>query len=270
MNATASADALRAAAPSVQFPVTLCVLCYGPNASLAERFLASLYSTTDPALFQLRAGLNEVEDRTFHLFETFQKQHRNISILRSPANLYKSRMMRRLFHETPLASNWTIWCDDDSHFTRADWLHRLALKIEHHPGAALWGWLHYFRTRDDSILDWIRQAAWYQGRPFGRGTDPDGQPATEFLFPTGGFWAIRTEILRRLDWPDPRLVQGADDILLAEALRQNHLHFENFHHGVAINDAPRRNPEAKEHSILNRSVDKQTSQTENAGHVNIT
>jgi len=72
--------------------------------------------------------------------------------------------------------------------------------------------------------------------------------ANGFRFATGGFWAIRTSILRQFDWPDRRLVHVTGDFLLGEALRQNRLRTGLFNYGVEINDAPRRNggaPEAR-------------------------
>lgn len=236
---------LQTLAPSVQFPVTICVLCYGPNVVLARRFLDSLYSHTDPSLFSLRAGLNEVEKATHRLFQEYLRKFDNIELFIEPKNVFKNPLMRRLFHERPIASKWTIWCDDDTHFTRPDWLQRLALKVEHSPDVAMWGWVHVLWRRDKAILDWIHEASWYRGIPFLRGTDLDGNRAIEFRFAPGAFWAIRTQVLYRLDWPDPRLIQADEDFVLGEALRQNSFSIQNFKYGVKVNDAPRRNPNAQ-------------------------
>jgi GT2 family glycosyltransferase len=233
---------LSAYAPSVCFPVTICVLCYGANCSLARRFLESLYKNTDDELFTLRAGLNEVEEATRQLFRDYSTEFGNIDLYIEPKNMFKSPLMRRMFHQKPLASKWTLWCDDDTHFTRPDWLNRLALKIEHSPKTAMWGCIHaLWRRGDEEILAWIRKAPWYRGIPFLRGTNLDGHAATEFRFATGAFWAIRTEILYKLNWPDHRLVHANEDFLLGEALRQNNFRIENFNYGVKVNDAERRN-----------------------------
>jgi GT2 family glycosyltransferase len=228
---------LRALAPSVQFPVTICVLCYGPNANLAERFLESLFRNTDPSLFLLRAGLNEVEPETHRLFSKYSNRFGNIELFVEPKNIFKNPLMRRMFHEKPLSSQWTLWCDDDTHFTRPDWLQCLALKIEAYPNVEMWGWIHVLWRRDEEILNWIRQASWFRGLPFRKGTDLDGNPAVEFRFAPGAFWAIRTKVLYRLRWPDPRLIQANEDFILGEALRQNGFRLENFKHGVRVNDA---------------------------------
>jgi GT2 family glycosyltransferase len=238
------ASQLEALAPSVQFPITICVLCYGRHAELARRFLESLYRTTAASLFTLRAGLNDAEPATHQLFREYSAQFQNIELFIEPKNVFKDPLMRRMFHERRITSKWMIWCDDDTHFTRPDWLQRLALKIEGSPAVDMWAWVHVLWRRDKEILDWIRQASWYRGRPFLRGKDLDGNPAIEFRFAPGAFWAIRTEILFQLDWPDPRLIHANEDFLLGEALRQNGFRLEHFHYGVKVNDALRRNEAA--------------------------
>jgi len=243
---TASPPPLAAIAPAVGFPVTLCVICYGANVELARRFLASLYGCTDAALFILRAGLNEVEAATLELFRAYAKKFRNVELWLEPKNVFKNPLMRRLFHERPITSRWTLWCDDDTHFTRTDWLQRLALKIEEQPATLMWNMLHKLWRRDEFIRQWIEAAPWYRGRPLSRGRDLDGNEATEFVFPTGAFWAVRTSVIRELDWPDSRLVQANDDFLFGEAMRQNDWPMDEFHYGIRINDAPRRNAAATE------------------------
>jgi GT2 family glycosyltransferase len=241
---------LAALAPSVGFPLTICVVAYGAHAPLAERFLASLYRNTDPALFYLRAGLNEAEPKTQNLFDTYAKRFGNITIFAEAKNIFKNPLMRRMFYQPTLATTWTIWCDDDTHFTRPDWLQRLSSKIECSPEVAQWGKLYALWRRDQFILDWIKAANWYQGIPCLQGVDLDGNEATKFSFATGGFWAARTEALRHLDWPDRRLIHASEDFLLGEALRQNQFRLGSFKYGLNINDAPRRNAEAAEMHLL--------------------
>ena len=246
MKIVATPHPLIVASPSVRLPVTICMLTYGANAKLAERFVTSLYATVDASLFQLRVGLNEVEDGTRKLFDDFALRFGNIQLFIEPQNRFKSPLMRRMFYDPSIGTEWVIWCDDDTHFVRADWFQRLCLKIEQHPTIDMWGMIHKLWRRDGTIQDWIQAASWYRNLPLVRGQDLDGNDAVEFVFATGGFWAIRTEILRQLDWPDPRLVQAHDDFLLGEALRQSNLTMGSFYSGVKINDAPRRNSKAAE------------------------
>jgi len=250
MTSVGARHPLAVALPAVRFPLTICGLAYGPHNALAERFLGSLYTYTDPRLFYLRAGLNEAGPSTHRLFQDYAARFKNITLFKEPRNVFKYPMMRRLFYESPLSTAWTIWCDDDTHFTRPDWLQRLGLKIECSPKVSMWGKPYVLWRRDKSILHWIKAATWYRGLPCRRGKDQDGNAATRFSFATGGFWAIRTNVLRGLDWPDPRLVHTTGDFLLGEALRQNNLAVGRFDYGVKINDAPRRNSVAV--SLLER------------------
>jgi len=216
MNSTGGRHPLALSLPAVDFPLTLCVLAYGPHATLAGRFLESLYTFTDPRLFHLRAGLNEAAPATHRLFRKYSGQFKNIGLFIAPKNVFKYPMMRRMFYEPPISTRWTIWCDDDTHFTRPDWLQRLALKIEYSPTVSMWGKPYVLWRRDKFILDWIREASWYRGLPSLRGKDINGKDAAKFSFATGGFWAIRTGTLRRLNWPDPRLIHVTGDFLLGE------------------------------------------------------
>ena len=239
-------------APSIGWPVTLCVLAYGPHAGVAERFLSTLYGNTDPELFHLRAGLNEVEPNTRKLFDGYARRFGNVTIFAEPRNVFKSPLMRRLFWRPAITTKWTVWCDDDTHFTRPDWLQRLGLKIEHSPEVSMWGKPYALWSTDDAIADWIKAASWYRGKPCVRAKNPNGEKAIKFRFAPGAFWAARTEVLQTLSWPDPRLVHANEDFLLGEALRQNNLRLGHFDYGVSINDGPRRNEEAPEVRELKR------------------
>lgn len=244
MTRETSTHPLAQCAPSAGFPVTICVVAYGPHAALSQRFLVSLYRNTDPALFQLRAGLNEVEPATERLFLAYAERYGNVQLFVEPSNIYKAPLMRKLFHEPPVASSWTIWCDDDAYFTRSDWLVRLGWKMESEPQVAMWGKPYTLSIRESYVAEWIAAAAWYRHLPLIQNLSEKAERSWQFSFITGGFWAIRTHVLRWLDWPDRRLIQALDDVLLGEALRQNALAQGSFKYGVEIHDAPRRNPAA--------------------------
>ncbi len=233
--------------PTLRFPLTVCVVAYGNNVALSRRFLTSLYDTTDSRLFTLRAGLNEVEAATQNLFEEYAARHRNISLFVEPRNRFKCPLMGRLLNSPPVATKWLVWCDDDIHFTRKDWLPRLAAAIESRPEVAQWGSHYRIRQPAAGLREWIETANWYQGLPLPLSRDERGREVLDFVFATGSFWAIRTAALRHLQWPDPRLVQAKEDFLLGEALRQNGFARADFHYGIKVNDAPRRNAAAPEH-----------------------
>lgn len=234
---------LRNLTPGVGFPITICVIFYGPHSALAETFLTQLYRYTDANLFTLRVSLNEVEPRTHQLVAEAASEYGNIEITVSRVNIFKNPMMRRLFYEKPLQSKWLVWFDDDSYPIKSDWLQRFALRMERHSTCSQWGFTYFVRFDDGHpIARYVRQAPWYRNKPF-RCSEKGGGLPYRTLFITGAFWAIRTCVVHQLDWPDPGLVHESEDVILGEALHQNNLAFRSFEYGVRINTAPRRNAE---------------------------
>lgn len=223
---------------AIKFPLTICVLCYGPHHALAQRCLESIGTKSNSAHFRLRIGLNAVSDRTRALAYGMADRFAGTVIHDSETNLHKLPMMRRLFHEPPIETEWTIWFDDDSYVRRADWLRSLAVAVETHPGIAMWG-KTYVANIDQPMMDFVRSASWYRGAPFPPTDHPD---EARLSFITGGWWAIRTECLLSLDWPDQRLIHFHDDFLLCEALRQNRYPYATFLPGVEVSSSERRAP----------------------------
>jgi hypothetical protein len=231
-----SLDELRLLAPGVRFPVTVCVLFFGDHAILSRRLLDSLYHHTDPKAFYLRAGLNAVCSETARLVRAVANQFGNVSLYSSRKNIRKCPMMRRLFHDPPLETEWALWFDDDSYVRRSDWLLSFALQREAHPDAGVFGAILQMAP-SPRIQRFIQTASWFRGRPF---LESDGERVLEFV--AGGFWAVRSELIRQLDWPDRRLVHFEDDYIFGEALRQQGVELGSFQSGVVISAAPRRGP----------------------------
>jgi GT2 family glycosyltransferase len=224
----------------IKFPVTICVLCYGPYEFLARRCLGAIERHTDPSLFRLRIGLNATCDATRSLVKELRKRIPDTVVHDSAVNLFKVPMMHRLLNSPPVETKWLIWFDDDSHVTRPDWLPSLAAKMEASPEIAMWGKLYSIQVSAETA-SFARAAGWFRGLPL----VPSGVKPGDYQcsFATGGFWAIRTECLRSLNWPDPRLVHYHNDFMLGEAMRQNGFNLGSFHHGVRINEAARRSPQ---------------------------
>ncbi len=247
MNPGSSAAALEPSWPLAGRPqFTIAVVCYGPHPRLADRLLASLDGHTSPSSFALRIGLNEVMLSTVSLVAEYAARFGNIETFAEPKNTYKSPLMRRIFTERPLLTDWVIWFDDDTHLLRSDWLQRLTLKMEMAPEIAQWGRLYSLHRRDREIERFIEAAPWYRGLPLARKSNSAGDEVIEFQFASGGFWAMKSAVVRVLDWPDPRLIQANEDFLLGEALRQNGYFVGAFDCGLKISDHPRRNAEAPE------------------------
>ena len=207
---------------------------YGNYPHLGKRFLQSLDTYTPSELFTLRIGLNAVCHETMRLVEDYKQQRPETLILESKENLGKAPMMRRLFHETPIETPWTLWFDDDSHPIRSDWLTSLAMQIAYRPEISMFG-KKCLLNADDEALELIRAADWYQNRPW---LERDQVPYFDFV--TGGYWAIRTAVIHQLDWPDRRLVHYVDDYAMGEALRQNGHQLYQCYGGVRVDNHHRR------------------------------
>lgn len=219
-------------------PVTICVLCYGDYPQLAERILGSLLRHTRREDFRLRLGLNAVSAETERVLEQLLPQFELDLLVRSNVNLYKNPMMRRLFHDRPLETSWTVWFDDDSYPFRPDWLNMLGLESRLEPRVDIWGRKCFIRG-GDRHREFVRNSPWHQGLELENDDRPGG---CRIGFVVGGFWAIRTIWLRRMDWPDRRLIQTGEDYIFGEALRQNGAVIGNAFSGVAISQAARRTP----------------------------
>jgi GT2 family glycosyltransferase len=219
-------------------PWTISVVFYGNHPSLCRRFLEALYRCTDPKTFQLRAGMNAVCQETRELVRAASEKNGNILFIDSEKNLYKNPMMRRLFYETPLETEWTIWFDDDSYVTGPQWMLDLALAMERESSTDLFGHLMHVEV-DAQLESFITTSKWYRGVAR-RQHEEHGRPIIRF--PVGGFWAARTMRLQEINWPDPRLTLYHEDFIMGEAMRQNGIEPFPFDSGVRISDAPHRAP----------------------------
>lgn len=233
------ADQIALLAPRAALPWTVCVLFYGQHSELCRRFLTCLYRWTDPAAFQLRAGLNAVCPETEALVRDAADRFGNVRIFQSVENLYKCPMMRRMFHEPPCETEWTVWFDDDSRVTGPGWIMDLALAMQKVREAELFGSLHGVDV-GDHLEQFITSAGWYGGIP----QQSHGETGKRtIIFPVGGFWAVRTSRIQETGWPDSRLIHFEDDYLMGEAMRQKGVKMVHFESGVRISDAPRRAPD---------------------------
>jgi GT2 family glycosyltransferase len=227
---------LRLCAPALDPPVTICVLLYGDHFFLCERFFTRLFRHTPADAFRLRIGLNAVCRQTAEYVHAIGRRHAETTIYESPENIYKGPMARRMFHEPPIETTWTLWFDDDSYVTRGDWLLGLGLAVETSPSVAMWG-ARYRVTAGTEVQAFIRSRPWYRGKPLLAEGD---EAVIDFI--AGGYWPIQTAWLRALDWPDSRILHYSDDYLLGEALRQNGGLIGDCTSGVVVNAAVRRSP----------------------------
>lgn len=234
---------------------------------LHQRVLDSITGTADPDLIDLRIGCNAVGPETTAYLEDMRHRLPSFRVFYEPINIGKEPLMRRLFaaderdtatlmgvslerlqqiinedmqggayrsrvaeawHQVriDLRTEWLAWFDDDTYVLQKDWLSRLDTAIGSRPDCVgyIRGWQY-----DTSQIDWMTKSWWWKNRPI----------TAEFC--TGGFWACRTDVLRTLDWPDPRLWHHNDDVVLGVALHQNNYRLLNLTDQIVqIEDVERR------------------------------
>ncbi|HEV8379614.1 MAG TPA: hypothetical protein VGQ99_07115 [Tepidisphaeraceae bacterium] len=209
------------------FPVAIYVLLYGDYPRLHRRVLESL-QPYEPK--RLTVWCNQVCDQTRQYLA-----HQPHRVHYSQENAPKYSAMRQMFAEQ-IEEPWVIWFDDDAHVVLGGWLEMMKRLIA---GAASQDVCYIGKQCWAPMLEgqweFIRTAAWFRGKEPYR---YNGQPG--FKFAQGSYWWLRTDVLRALDWPDPRLNHNGGDTMLGEAVRQLGLPLHACRYGVEVNDAPRR------------------------------
>ena len=235
---------------------TVCVLLYGKYPRLHRECLQSVVNSI-PADIPIRVGLNNVCDLMLKWLEEGRlspqllvpgtlkagnlkrgiEQGRITYYSSGNQNIKKYPMMRRMFWEDKLQSDWVIWVDDDVHIDEGSEWWQLFTEMADDPETNYMGepWLWEWRGNQQ---EFIKTRPWYKGLP---PQSLKGKPGVSFH--TGGFVMARTKLLKKLDWPDQKLVHNGGDTLLSEAVRQNGGHITSFPtkmYGVHVNSAKRR------------------------------
>lgn len=201
---------------------TVCVLMYGNFVGLAKRCLHPLFKLNKMGAIKLRLGLNEVSSETLDYIDT-----NGAPCLKYEANpqIYKYPMMHKMFNEPPVDTEFIMWFDDDSFVTEnvdlIGWLNRVESSMSN---CDMLGSV-YTIPYTSNQKEWCKTQPWYTGKNL------KDKPA----FATGGWWTIRTEVVKKFNWPISQLKHCGGDVALGVLLDQNNLRLKSFKQGVAIN-----------------------------------
>lgn len=225
--------------------VAIHCLLYGKYHHLHERLLKSLHQHAQGC--PVRIWCNQVcPDTVARLIELRHKSSNNWTIQLSDINVPKYHVMRQMFQafKTEEADRnpalWALWFDDDSWIHMPDWWSYMSRYIDARPHVTYIGksyYVHHLPGQDK----FFEQAPWFKNVPWEQ--CPTKNPTIKkpgITFAQGGYWWLKTDWIRVLDWPDPRLSHNGGDTLLGEALRQQGVTITNCCYGVNTNDAPRR------------------------------
>lgn len=223
--------------------VVIHLLLYGDFPGLHERVLSSIERHARG--MAVRVWCNQVCESTALKLAKLKDDPRWLVYL-SAENKPKYKVMRQLFEafKRPEGerseAKWAVWFDDDSFIDRPDWFLGMAEYLEHNPTAIYIGksfYVHHLPGQQE----FIRVSEWYKNVPWEQcPTKKAGVTAPGITFTTGGYWWLKTDAIRQLDWPDERLSHNGGDTLLGEAIRQQGWPFHKFHQGVTVNAAARR------------------------------
>lgn len=208
---------------------TVCVLLYGDYPELAARCLnPRLLALLDH--IELRVAMNDCGKSTTRYVESLVEAGKIHRLYHSDTNRFKYPVLREMVHgDMPVTTPYLMWFDDDSYLDNNGqppelWLQQVARQME---TADMIG-SKYTRDLQGNMHQWIAAQPWYTGKP-------EIKPKQSVTFLTGGWWVIRTEILRKYDWPTPELQHCGGDALLGVLFSQQGLRMTRFNSGVCIN-----------------------------------
>lgn len=228
--------------PAVGGRFTICMVMYGSDYfEMQKKALTSILSTIPAKHRQIRIGTNALGPQCLNWLRSLQASGDVQVLIVHEENHFKYPVMRELFnHEAPL-DQWVLWFDDD---TIADlnpnWAYDFAKAIPELParcGAA--GRVLYSRLSPTQRAYYATRP-WWRGRQLqlpSRGESVNGE---NVFFLHGGWWAMRTSVIRELDIPDPQLKNNGGDICIGEMLHQNSYAIAHLTDLVRISSAPRR------------------------------
>ena len=214
---------------------TFHILLYGHYAELAQRCIESVRRFVPRDEYLLRIGLNACCRETLQYVDSVSQDLPIDLIVRSHRNIHKYPMMRKLFWDKPIETEWVVWFDDDTYILSDAWWKGVWQRLKDEPAEALgqlWWWIFL-----PGEWEFIQKRPWFRGRPPENGRRSPS-PAARFM--TGSYWVMKTECIRALDWPDPQLVAQGGDTLLGAAIWQQQWRQIHFDAGIKVNDAPRR------------------------------
>lgn len=215
---------------------TLCALFYGGHADLCGLLLDSLVDFGDTAhVSEYRFGLNTVSPATEELVFRFCEQQKQPCRVYVPdRNVGKYPLMSQMFHdpEAPIESDNIMWFDDDSRLN-GKFKKVLGKTWELLKSCDMVGhvWTKKFEGNQKS---WLRSRSWYSGVPWTKNRKKE--EVMEFC--TGGWWAIKSSIIRKYGWPDPEIHHNGGDTALGELCHQQGLKIHNYKQGLWINAKP--------------------------------
>jgi hypothetical protein len=206
----------------MDFTVGACL--YGDYPELHKRLLDSLDRPQWQDKFVLRLGLNNVPDETNRVIPL------GTSCFHGQPPHYKYPLMRVIVHGGdnigPIDTPYFMWFDDDSWITNnapKNWFEIVAQLMRQ---CDMLGKIYFMNLRGNQH-QWVEDQPWYNNIAV--------KPKQKMNFITGGWWCIKTEILKKWDWPPAGDWHNGGDVMLGALCQQQGYKMKNFEQHVAIN-----------------------------------
>lgn len=243
-----------------KLPINICVLAFSSDHSrehdhysIISRCLNSIIEHTRPEKYRLHIGCNNLSPRVMALVDKLVTEHNAVKYIGKPERdengnqVYpKYPLMRHMFQatagreESPEASDWVAWFDDDSYATASDWLEKLEETINNSPRVHQLGHQSgILLNRED--FERAREFPWFNpavGIPLVK--LPDGRQQRGFNFIRGGFYAISRRAITACSVPDKRIFHNGGDWTTSLALLHKGFKLADFTYGLDIDAEPRR------------------------------
>jgi len=232
-------------------PVDICVCTFssdhteaGDHFGLITRCLLSIVNNTDPRLYTLHIGCNNLSLRAMAFVDWLVSCYGAQKYIGQPCldgngqPIYPKYPLMRAIYAASRA-DWVIWFDDDCYVSAGDWLERLETRINATPAADQFGDTSVIVTSLDHRRHWIEPAVWYTPGKIEYRDFPEGKKIVA-PFIRGGFYAISRTAIEACDIPDRRLVHNNGDWTTGMALHHRGFKIADHLYGVTIGDEPRR------------------------------
>jgi hypothetical protein len=234
-----------------KMPVDICVCTFSSDHTesndhfnLITRCLLSVVNNTDPSLYTLHIGCNNLSLRAMAFVDWLVSCYGARKYIGNPLKDVSGRtiypkypLMAEMYDATH--SEWVVWFDDDCHVSASDWLEKLEDKINKTPLADQFGDEALIVLSPSHQQQWIEPSVWYTPGKIEYQNFPEGvRIVSPFII--GGFYAISRNAINVCSIPDPRIVHNNGDWTTGMALHHQGFKIANHVYGVIRGDEPRR------------------------------
>lgn len=227
--------------------VTICVCTYGDNLQLLSRCISSILANFDKNFYELRVGCNSCSSKVVNFLKNINVD----KLIISEKNVFKNGIMKYLYED--LKTKYVFWFDDDSYVKENCLESIIEIADNSKENEAIFGTLGMCKRlyEIETIIgldNWIKKQLWYKNKTYPNSEFDYSSKNDGFYFILGGNYFIKTEVLKKINWPsDPTgflfsYPRNGEDIILGEAIHQNGYKCVNLgsYYGVIVNDAPTR------------------------------